>query len=185
MLGKPPTRPPTKVTTIRSTDTPTPHRDTQVNAALKALHSEITAADDRARTSGAAPLRPLAAAELDGRWRCRLTSHQESVDFLTKVDIFQRIESGAGTVAGRLPINPFEVVRDVKDTPFVWEGTRRVLKYGSADASFLGLPTGLPHTLRVLHLGDTMMITARCTDAKGATPRDAYEARFAVWTRAK
>lgn len=78
---------------------------------------------------------------------------------------------------------PFEVVRDVKAS-FAWDAKRRVLNYGDPSA-FLGLPTGMPHTLRVLHLGQTMMVTARCTDAKGATPRDAYEARFAVWTRAK
>ncbi len=87
-------------------------------------------------------------------------------------------------MSGRLPINPFEVVRDVK-TAFAWESRTRVLNYGGRDASFLGLPNGLPHALRVLHLGETMMVTARCTDAKGTTPRDAYEARFAVWTRAK
>lgn len=86
-------------------------------------------------------------------------------------------------MSGRLPIYPFEVVRQV-DAAFVWDGRQRVLNYGGAE-SFLGLPTGLPHTLRVLHLGETMMITARCTDASGSTPRDAYEARFAVWTRAK
>lgn len=59
-----------------------------MNAALKALHLEVMAADDRAATSGAAPLRPLDAEELDGRWRCRLTAHQESVDFLSKVDVW-------------------------------------------------------------------------------------------------
>lgn len=141
-------------------------------------------ADDRAKTSGAAPLRALQAEELDGRWRCRLSSYQESVDFLTKVDVWQRIESDSSTVSGRLPINPFEVIRDVK-TAFSWEGKGRVLNYGGGDGSFLGLPNGMPHTLRVLHLGETMMITTRCTDSKGSTPRDAYEARFAVWTRAK
>lgn len=60
----------------------------QVTAALKALHLEVMAADDRAKTSGAAPLAPLPAEELDGRWRCRVVSHQESVDFLTKIDVW-------------------------------------------------------------------------------------------------
>lgn len=59
-----------------------------MTAALKALHSDITAADERAKTSGAAPLIPLRTEELDGRWRCRLTSHQDGVDFLTKIDVW-------------------------------------------------------------------------------------------------
>lgn len=95
----------------------------------------------------------------------------------------QRIESEAAKVTGKLYTSPFEVVREVK-AAFSWEAKRRVLNYGDPNA-FMGLPSGLPHTLRVLHLGETMMVTARCSDAKGTTPRDAYEARFAVWTRAK
>ena len=83
------------------------------------------------------------------------------------MDVWQRIEgrrSGGGDgkaeedagtdgrVTGYLPINPFEVLRDVK-TAFAWDVGRRVLRYGDPDA-FFGLPSGLPHTLRVLHLGE-------------------------------
>ena len=60
----------------------------QLNAALQVLHAEVMAADDRAKGSGAAPLAPLEAAELDGRWRCRVTCHQEGVDFLNKFDFW-------------------------------------------------------------------------------------------------
>ncbi len=155
-----------------------------INAALRAIHQEVLRGDDAAG-GPARRLAPLPVEELDGRWRCRLTAHQEAVDFLTKVDVWQRISSSERTVQGKLVVSPFEVVRDVKES-FAFDGTSRVLRYGAKEnmASALGLPTGLPHTLRVLSLTDTLMVTARSSDARGTTPRESFEARFAVWTRA-
>jgi hypothetical protein len=155
-----------------------------INAALRAVHQDVLRGDDAA----GGPKRrmaPLPVEELDGRWRCRVTTYQESVEFLTKVDVWQRVESTAGTIAGKLVVSPFEVVRDV-NLEFSFDPIARVLNYGARDnmASAFGLPTGLPHTLRVLALSDTLMVTARSSDNKGTTPRDSYDARFAVWTRA-
>lgn len=155
-----------------------------INAALRAVHQEILRGDDAA----GGPKRrmsPLPVVELDGRWRCRVTTYQDSVEFLTKVDVWQRVESTAGTITGKLVVSPFEVVRDVS-LEFAFDPVARVLNYGARDkmASAFNLPTGLPHTLRVLALSDTLMVTARSSDNKGSTPRDSYDARFAVWTRA-
>lgn len=155
-----------------------------INAALRAVHQDVLRGDDAA----GGPKRRMAhlpVEELDGRWRCRVTTYQESVEFLTKVDVWQRVESTAGTITGKLVVSPFEVVRDVS-LEFSFDPIARVLNYGARDnmASAFGLPTGLPHTLRVLALSDTLMVTARSSDNKGTTPRDSYEARFAVWTRA-
>lgn len=60
----------------------------QINAALRAIHSENLAQD-----SGLGPARTGVGAvggvsDLDGRWRCRITSHQESVSYTIKTDIW-------------------------------------------------------------------------------------------------
>lgn len=155
-----------------------------INAALRAVHQDVLRSDF-ASEGPSRRLAPVPVQDLDGRWRCRLTAHQESVDFLTKIDVWQRVESETRTITGKLVVSPFEVVRDVK-VAFTFDGTGRVLNYGveGSMASTLGIPTGLPHTLRVLAITDTMMVTARSSDAKGTTPKESYEVRFAVWTRA-
>eukprot|EP00624_Nannochloropsis_granulata_P004357 evm.model.NODE_3177_length_20199_cov_24.013615.5 len=155
-----------------------------INAALRAVHQEILRGDDAAG-GPKRRLAPLPEEELDGRWRCRVTSYQESVEFLTKVNVWQRVETAAGTITGQLVVAPFEVIRDV-NLKYTFDPFARVLNYGAQDnmASAFGLPTGLPHTLRVLALSDTLMVTARSSDKKGSTPRASYDARFAIWTRA-
>jgi len=155
-----------------------------INAALRAIHQEILRSDD----SAGGPKRrlaPLPEEELDGRWRCRVTSYQENVQFLTKLNVWQRVETVAGTITGQLVVAPFEVIRDV-NLKYTFDPLARVLNYGEQDkmASTFGLPTGLPHTLRVLAISDTLMVTARSSDKKGSTPRASYDARFAIWTRA-
>ena len=49
--------------------------------------------------------------------------------------------------------------------------------------SLLVAVAGKPSTLRVLTVRDGLMVTARCTD-NGRPPKEAFEAMFAVWTRA-
>ena len=56
-----------------------------VSAALRAIHIDALSADEAiaGRFNHALPIE-----ELDGRWRMRITSYQESVEFMTKTEIW-------------------------------------------------------------------------------------------------
>lgn len=59
----------------------------QINAALRAIHNDLLANDE-----GMGPRRSGVGASdvtrLDGRWRCRITSHAEAVSYTVKTDIW-------------------------------------------------------------------------------------------------
>ena len=57
-----------------------------VSAALRAIHIDTLSGDEGVGPARYIPSTPIE--ELDGRWRLRITSYQEAVEFVTKAEIW-------------------------------------------------------------------------------------------------
>jgi hypothetical protein len=65
-----------------------------------------------------------------------------------------------------------------------WDVDRCTLRYELGEAGIFSVAAARPANLRVMALRGGLMVTSRCLDEKGSTPKESLEARFEIWTRA-